>query len=397
MGIGRSPQGGVEGCSEWFRRVSYKRLSPGRIGFDSPAFRLTKCLAGRQPCEANYNLLSQNAAVAISILAKAKTKGKVRMISACAHENAKKCGKNRNGSQRYQCRDCGTKFSDEPAAKPLGTMRIGTKQAELVLKMLLEGMSIRACERITGTDRNTICDLIATVGEKCHRFMDSAVKGVRVHDVQIDEIWSFVKAKQKTATARRLGPEAGDSWTYVAIERTTKLVIGYHTGDRSAIDTQAFLSKIRRSIVAGRFQLSSDGFTPYRYGVPTAFGHYVDYGVLVKTYAASQTETRYSPAQIIKAEKVHQYGQPDHDKICTSHVESFNQKFRMQVKRFARLTNAHSKSLKHHAAMQAIWFAFYNFCRKHDTIKTSPAVASGLTDHVWTIGELLEAAAGSLN
>ena len=143
-----------------------------------------------------------------------------------------------------------------------------------------------------------------------------------------------------------------------------------------------------------RLVLSSDGLAAYRLSVPFVLRDRVDYGQLVKNYASTQTATRYSPAQIISAEKKSRFGNPDHKRICTSHVERLNLSLRMHLRRFTRLTNGHSKSLKHHTAMQAIFFAWYNWCRKHETLgKNTPAMAAGLADKAWSIRELLEKAA----
>ena len=183
----------------------------------------------------------------------------------------------------------------------------------------------------------------------------------------------------------------GDSWTYICIERNTKLVLAHHVGRRDQIDTERFLAKVRRSIDQGtRVHVSTDGWAAYRYGVPFALGSNIDYGMLIKQYASTQEVTRYSPAQIIRAEKQAVFGRPDFDKICTSHIESFNQTYRQQLKRFSRLTNAHSKSLEHHEAMQAIYMASYNFCRRHSSLdKQTPAMAAGLSFNPLSLLELL--------
>ena len=188
--------------------------------------------------------------------------------------------------------------------------------------------------------------------------------------------------------------EEGDHWTWIAIERNTKLILAHHVGQRDGRHCETFCRKIFNATV-GRFQISTDGLGAYTLNVPFIFRGEVDFGQLIKTFAASQSTVRYSPAKIISAEKRAMYGDPDHDRICTSHVERMNLTVRMQVRRFTRLTNAHSKSLRHHKAMQAIFFAWYNFCRKHETIKTTPAMAAGLAGKAWTIRELIENAAGA--
>jgi len=317
------------------------------------------------------------------------------IVISCTHENKKKHGRDRQGNQRFRCLDCGKTFVEE-AARPLGEMRISMKDAVLALGMLLEGLSIRATERLTGLHRDTLGDLILTVGANCERFFDATIKGLPVTDVQVDEIWSFIGCKEKTRVKRGYSPEvAGDSWTFTGIERNTKLLLAYQVGHRDGATCGAFLMKLKRA-TSGRFQLSTDGLSTYTLGVPFTLGNRVDFAQLIKSYAAQQEVTRYSPARIIGAEKRPQLGSPDPDLICTSHVERMNLTIRMNNRRLTRLTNAHSKARGHHAAMQAIFFCWYNFCRKHDTLKgATPAMASGLADKIWSVRELLENAAAT--
>jgi transposase-like protein/IS1 family transposase len=315
------------------------------------------------------------------------------ILATCQHESTKKHGKDRKGNQRYRCRLCGETWI-EPTAKPLGDMRISMRDATLALGMLLEGMSIRATERLTGLDQNTIGSLILTVGDNCQHLLDTKVRSVAVEDVQVDELWSFIGCKEKTRAASGRGEEYGDSWTFVGIDRTTKLVLAHLVGQRDNETCLTFLKQLNRA-TTGRFQISTDGLNTYTHNVPFVLGSRVDFAQLVKTYSSTQEQTRYSPAKIESAEKKPVFGNPDWDRICTSHIERFNLTVRMQVRRFTRLTNAHSKSPKHHVAMQAIFFAWYNFCRKHETIKgQTPAMAAGLADKVWSIREMLERAAG---
>ena len=240
--------------------------------------------------------------------------------------------------------------------------------------------------------RDTICDLILTVGDNCKSFLERTVSGVEVNDVQCDEIWSFVGCKEKTK--KRKGYQAadiGDCWTFIAIERNTKLVLAHHVAKRT--DTREFLLKLRKA-TSGRFQLSSDGWGGYTNNVPFIFRNDVDFGQLIKTYKSEQAETRYSPAMITSIEKKAVFGSPDPEKICTSHVERVNLTLRMNLRRFTRLTNAHSKSWVHHEAMQNILFAWYNFCRVHTSLdKQTPAMVSGLAGAVWSIDRLLVEAA----
>jgi IS1 family transposase len=186
--------------------------------------------------------------------------------------------------------------------------------------------------------------------------------------------------------------EVGDAGTFFAIDRHSKLILAHKVGKRDSSTCVAFLNQLDKA-TTGRFQLSSDGLPTYRLNVPFVLGNRVDFGILIKNYASSQDVVRYAPAKIISADRVPMYGNPDPNKICTSHIEVFNRQCRQSMKRFSRLTNAHSKSLRHHTAMQAIFVCFYNFVRPHQTIKQTPAMAAKLTDHAWTIREMLENAA----
>jgi IS1 family transposase len=293
-----------------------------------------------------------------------------------------------------KCCQCG-KYFLAPVAKPIGDMRISLKQATMALGMLLEGMSIRAVERITGLHCDTIGDLILTAGENCQKLLNSKVRGVEVKDVEADEIWSFIGCKEKTRVARgKLPVEFGDSWTWIAIERETKLILAHQVGQRDHETCWSFLLKLKSAVGTGRFQMTTDGLRNYTLNVPYVFGMQVHFAQLIKAYESSQEQTRYSPAKIISTERLPIFGEPEDDRISTSHIERFNLTMRMSCRRHTRLTNAHSKSLKHHIAMQAIVIAHYNFCRKHETLKgATPAMASKLTDSVWTINQLLENAA----
>lgn len=313
------------------------------------------------------------------------------IVASCQHESVKRNGKDHRGRQRFRCKLCGHDWIED-TPEPLGDMRISMKQATTALKMLLEGLSMRAVSRITGLDRGTVNNLILTVGENCAALMES-IKGVEARDVQADEIWSFLGIREKRRVLRGYDSEAfGDIWTWIALESNSKLVLSYRVGGRDIETCRPFLERLRDA-TTGRFQLSTDGLAAYRLSVPFILRERVDFGQLVKNYESTQVVTRYSPAKIISAEKKTRFGNPDHKRICTSHVESLNQKLRMCLRRFARLTNAHSKGLQQHKAMQAIFFAWYNWAREHDTLKTTPAVASGLTEKVWTMKELLENAA----
>jgi transposase-like protein/IS1 family transposase len=317
------------------------------------------------------------------------------IVISCTHESRHKHGKDSNGRQRWKCASCGLTMVDN-SAKPLGGLRTTVKQASMALALIMEGMSIRSVQRLTGLCRKTLADMILIVGANCQTLLDNTVANVEVKDVQLDEIWSFVGMKEKTRVSRGYSPEFGDSWTFLGIERETKLILAHQIGNRDSDTCWAFLLKLKAAIGKGRFQLTTDGLRAYTSNVPYAFGMQCDFAQLIKNYESSQETTRYSPAKITSTEKLPIFGEPEEDRISTSHIERFNLTVRMSLRRFTRLTNAHSKSLKHHVAMQAIFVAWYNFARKNEAIKNqTPAMASGLSDDVWTIKELIERAAAA--
>jgi transposase-like protein/IS1 family transposase len=307
---------------------------------------------------------------------------------------ARRFGRNRNGSQRYQCLACRRTFTPT-GDRPLGTMRLAPERAVMVLRMLLEGSSIRSIERLTGVNRNTVMSLLVLIGERCQSFLDATVTKLSAKDVQADEIWAFVGCKEKIRERENYDNLFGDAYCFTALEKSTKMIIAWHLGKRSPADTDLFAQKLARA-TAGRFQLTTDGFTPYRTAIPAALGARVDFARLVKIYGFPEgEEKRYSPAQVVGAVATHCCGNPDMGEVCTSHVERSNLSIRMSVRRLTRLTNAFSKKWANHEAALALFFCFYNYCRPHQTLsedagyKKTPAMAAGLTDRVWSVGELL--------
>ncbi len=316
----------------------------------------------------------------------------IALAPKCTHENKAKHGKDRHGNQRWKCRDCGTTFTSNEQ-RPLGAMRIDMDKAAVVLNMLLEGMSIRACERITGMKADTICDLIVHVGENCDRFLEAVVVNVPAKTAELDELWGFIGCKDKTKKARGRTDDCGDSWTWCAIDADSKLILSHAVGQRDESTCLRFLQRLNGATL-GQIQITSDGLALYTNNVPFELGSRVSFAQLIKSYSASQSETRYSPAMITGIEIVPRFGNPDLDKVSTSYAERFNLSVRMHVRRFTRLTNAHSKSARHHAAMTALFVAWYNFCRRHQSVgNRTPAMAAGLADRVLSIKELLEVVA----
>jgi IS1 family transposase len=259
------------------------------------------------------------------------------------------------------------------------------------LRLLVEGNSIRSIERFTGVHRDTILSVLAVAGERCERLMEDRIKGLSVKEVQCDEVWGFIGMKERTKARKGIEDNSlGDAWTFTAIERHTKLILAYHLGRRTEADTIAFTEKLAHA-TTGSFQVTTDGFKPYQHAVVMSLGaQRVDFAQLVKIYVASREgEARYSPAECTGAKKVPIYGNPDMDKVSTSHIERHNLSIRMGNRRMTRLTNAFSKNWTNHNATMAVYLTYYNFCRVHQTLRVTPAMEAGITKHVWSMRELL--------
>lgn len=303
---------------------------------------------------------------------------------------AKKSGKDRKGNQRFRCNQCRKTFQ-EMKENLLGTMRISLDKAEMCLQLLLEGMSIRSIQRVTGLHQETILNLLVFAGDRCRQLMNDKIKGVAVKDVEADEIWGFCKMKKMTKLYKEVtDPKVGDAYTFVGIERNTKLVLAWHLGDRDVPNTEAFTEKLDRA-TSGRFQLTTDGMNAYPAAVSYSLGTRVDYAQLIKVYAHGdrEGEQKYSPPEVVETLSKPLIGNPDPRRICTSIVERGNLSMRTSIRRLTRLTNAFSKKWDNLHAALSLYFAYYNFCRIHSSIRCTPAMESGITNHVWTLAELL--------
>jgi len=305
----------------------------------------------------------------------------------------KRDGRDRKGRQRYQCRQCAKVFL-EPQEKPLETMYLPIEKAEMVLALLLEGNSISSVERVTGVHHGTILKLLVLAGEKCERIMAEKIRNVIARDVECDEVWSFVAKKQKRVRPED-DPNFGDCYVFAAIERHCKLVLNIAMGKRDQQTTDALIEGVRHTTAQGsKFQITTDGFAPYRTSIPISLHDRITgYAMLIKVYRASQDgEARYSPAEVQSVEVVPVYGQPDPERICTSIIERSNLSLRMGLRRFTRLTNGFSKKWENHWAATVLWYCWYNFGRVHKSLRVTPAMEAKITDHVWSVRELLEAA-----
>jgi IS1 family transposase len=269
--------------------------------------------------------------------------------------------------------------------------RLTTEKRRAVIAALVEGNSIRATCRLTGVAKNTVTKLLVDMGTVCSVHMDRLMRDLPCERIQCDEIWAFVYAKQKNVPLEKRD-EAGDVWTWIAIDPDTKLVPTYHVGPRDLGAAHAFMHDLARRL-RNRIQLTTDGHEAYRSAVRAAFGANVDYAQLVKQYGTDQDpsrpEKRYSPSICIGADPIPVNGDPDAAHISTSHVERLNLTMRMSMRRYTRLTNAFSKKVENLTAAVSLHFMHYNFCRVHKSLSTSPAVAAGVADHVWTLDELI--------
>jgi len=257
-----------------------------------------------------------------------------------------------------------------------------------VIAALVEGNSINSTVRMTGVHKTTILKLLAELGSRCADYQDRTMRNLKCKRIQCDEIWQFVYAKEKNVPTDKKGHFGfGDVWTWVAIDADTKLVPSFMVGNRDARSASMFIDDLKDRL-ANRVQLTTDGLRVYLEAVEGAFGADIDYAQLIKIYGATQEETRYSPAECIGCETKIIQGQPDGDHISTSYVERQNLTMRMRMRRFTRLTNGFSKKVENHAYAIALFYMHYNFCRVHQTLRVTPAMEAGVTDHVWELEEV---------
>lgn len=269
--------------------------------------------------------------------------------------------------------------------------RLHTAKRAQVVAALVEGNSVRATVRMTGVAKNTIQKLLLELAVACLDFHDKTVRNLTSKRIQCDEIWSFIGAKKKTIqkdpSILERNRDAGDIWTWVAMDAESKLIVSFLAGSRDSHAAYAILSDIK-SRMTNRIQLTTDQLSVYMRSVDRAFGMDVDYAMLHKIYSGGG-DGRYSPAECIGTKKVVVTGEPDPDHISTSFIERQNLTMRMQIRRFTRLTNAFSKRIENHVAALALHYVHYNFCRVHQTLRVTPAMEAGLADHVWSLQELL--------
>jgi IS1 family transposase len=270
--------------------------------------------------------------------------------------------------------------------------KLSTAKRAAVIRCLVEGNSVRATVRMTGTAKNTVIKLLVELGEVCSRYQDEALRDLYCEHVQADEIWQFCYAKTKNVPEEHRGEFGyGDVWTFIAIDAETKLIPSWMVGPRDLETATAFMADLA-SRIHGRMQLTTDGPHMYLDAVESAFGQDIDFAQLQKIYsgAGPEGQKRYSPAQCVGTTTQTIQGCPDPAHVSTSYVERQNLTMRMSMRRFTRLTNAFSKKLANLMAAVSLHFMYYNFCRPHKTLKgQTPAMAAGVSDHPWTTEEIV--------
>jgi IS1 family transposase len=270
--------------------------------------------------------------------------------------------------------------------------RLDIARRVAVVKALVEGNSIRATVRMTGVAKNTVQKLVLDLGQAVAGFQSTTLRDLNLKRVQVDEIWSFCYAKKKTVqkdpSILERNADAGDVWTFTALDANSKLCVSWLVGNRTAENAYEIMSDIRDR-VSGKIQLTTDQLSIYLRAVDQAFiGTDIDYGMLHKIYKGGG-DGRYSPAECIGAERKPIIGDPNPKHISTSFVERQNLTMRMSMRRYTRLTNAFSRKIENHAAMVALYFMYYNFGRVHQTLRVTPAMEAGVTDHVWSVEEIV--------
>lgn len=269
--------------------------------------------------------------------------------------------------------------------------KLSSEERARILHLLCEGQSIRAVTRITGASKVTVTKLLVDAGKVCVAYHDASVRNVEAKRVKVDEIWSFADAKQKNvATAKAAPEEAGDTWTWTAVDADSKLIVSWLVGGRDSEYALALMDDLAARL-ASRVQLASDGRKAYLEPVEGAFGGDMDYAMLVKLYgtADESAKGRYSPAGFIGARKDRVEGSPDPKRVSTSYAEWQNPTMHMHTRRFTRLRNAFSKKVENHAYAVALHMMYYNFVRIHAKLCVTPAMAAGVTDRRWGISDIV--------
>lgn len=297
----------------------------------------------------------------------------------------------RNKVQRFKCQQCGKRFA-EPQERPFGgDVRLPAEKIQMILHCLVEGNSVRSTSRLCDVEKRTVLNMLKRAGESCERLLTERIHNVPVRDLELDEVWTFVKVKQGHIQQKHEGQtEIGDAYTYIALEKNTKLVMAWHLGKRDGVNTEDFISKVRWATAPGMFDVSTDAFAPYAAAIDWGLHDRANHSQIVKVYDKQEEgRERYSPGNFVTLEKTAMSGHPDLRRASTSHVERNNGTLRQWCKRLTRLTYAFSKKWENLRSALALHFAFYNFCRVHGTLRVTPAMEAGIADHIWSLEELI--------
>jgi transposase-like protein/IS1 family transposase len=312
----------------------------------------------------------------------------------CQHQTCKKFGYfGKRRIQRWRCQSCSATFCEPHEKLTRDTIKSNPDVAAFAIKCLVEGCSIRSTERLTGLNRNTIMRLLLVAAENSARIMRHKLSELEIARIQCDELHCFVQKRERMVSIEE-SAEVGEQYTFIAMDADTKLVFSWLTGKRTLANTFTFIRDVYARTAWGLHpQLSTDAWGPYKSAVKATFRESVDFGQIQKIYSHIPSGRQgYAPSRFVEAISRAIIGNPEKRYISTSFIERQNLTLRMMSRRFTRLTNAFSKKLTHLQAAVTLHFAYYNFCRVHSSIKTTPAIAAGITDHVWAIAELLGAA-----
>jgi IS1 family transposase len=268
--------------------------------------------------------------------------------------------------------------------------KLSTAKRVQIISALVEGNSINSVVRMTGVSNNTVLKLLADIGNACAIYQDKVFRDLKCKRLELDEIWSFCFSKAKNVPAEFHGVFGyGDVYTWVAIDAETKLVPCWYVGRRDAFSAMEFIKELY-SKLANRVQITTDGLKTYLRPIEEVFGADADYAMLVKIYGGSQDETRYSPAECLGTVKERISGNPDRELVSTAYVERQNLTMRMSMRRFTRLTNAHSKKIENHIHAISLHYMYYNFARIHSSLRCSPAMAAGVSNALWSVEDIVK-------
>ena len=274
--------------------------------------------------------------------------------------------------------------------------KLSIKERTEIVRLLVEGNSLRSISRIADVSINTVTNVLVQVGNMCQKFHDEKVVNVNSKRIECDEIWSFVYAKEKNVKHSTMSKEdgAGDAWTWVGIDADSKLVVSFFVGNRDASSANDFMQDVAARL-KNRVQLTTDGHKPYLKAVENAFEGAIDYAMLIKIYGqptggTNPTERKYSPNECTGFEIKRICGNPDIAAVSTSYVERQNLSIRMGNRRFTRLTNAFSKKIENNRHALAIFFVYYNWVRIHKTLRVTPAMEAGLTNKLMEVSDMVK-------